>query len=332
MNYIISEKEVKRLEADLNKQLNINLYDSSALLKLTKYYCIHNDYRKASNFLLLCDQLGLDDDYFNYYRLLTFYKTDPLNLCYGFDVFLSYYDLLGKSLNPMKETILLNDMFNTISEAYTNQHITAEQLHMILQNFNVFSSHNHLDITEYTSFLENIIDINQETQETFSDDYLETIVQENKQLKSQIIELQKQIEYLLKSKQTMQNTEHILSVEDVRFLIIGAPQVKLKDIKGIIKSHGFNIDNVDFLLDYDKMKHFDVRELQYSSKYHAILIGEIPHSIKGMGGASSLVQTLSQEGYPKTFALRGKNGNLRMTKTSLKESLNNLKDYISLHA
>ena len=75
MNYIISEKEVKRLEADLNKQLNINLYDSSALLKLTKYYCIHNDYRKASNFLLLCDQLGLDDDYFNYYRLLTFYKT-----------------------------------------------------------------------------------------------------------------------------------------------------------------------------------------------------------------------------------------------------------------
>jgi len=70
-----------------------------------------------------------------------------------------------------------------------------------------------------------------------------------------------------------------------------------------------------------------VTSLKFSRRYSGILIGPIAHKIVGLGDYNGLIQKLRQEeGYPIFEELKEKEGELKITKTSFKNSLQKILD------
>ncbi len=114
-------------------------------------------------------------------------------------------------------------------------------------------------------------------------------------------------------------------VDNATILILGGLGVKPKDISGIFKSVGLPRDAFEHL-DYDDVHSgkFDARELLDTSEYSDIFVSTTPHSVKGIGNASSLAEFLeeNERHLPKLKVFRGEDGVLKKaSKTDLKEAL-----------
>lgn len=113
--------------------------------------------------------------------------------------------------------------------------------------------------------------------------------------------------------------------DNAKILILGGLGVKPKDIPGIFKSVGLSRDA--FLhLDYDDVHSgkFDASQLLYTSEYSDIFVSTTPHSVKGIGSASSLAEYLeeNERHLPKLKIFKDVDGVLKKTsKTDLKEAL-----------
>ncbi|MDR1775855.1 MAG: hypothetical protein LBS17_05380 [Actinomycetes bacterium] len=109
-----------------------------------------------------------------------------------------------------------------------------------------------------------------------------------------------------------------------KILIIGESRVKPNDVCGIAKTFGLKKTDIEIFGDYEKLTNFDVSKLQWSNKYGGIIIGPVPHKMAGIEDASSLVTKLAEEGFPYSVDARTLNGELKLTKSSLKEAFRNL--------
>jgi len=49
----------------------------------------------------------------------------------------------------------------------------------------------------------------------------------------------------------------------------------------IAKDYGIPNKNIEIIKDWDKIKNLDLETLRYSAKYNGIMIGPVPHSVKG---------------------------------------------------
>ena len=58
---------------------------------------------------------------------------------------------------------------------------------------------------------------------------------------------------------------------------------------GILKSLGIEESRVEFVLDYEGAKRYNFDRLR-NSEYRVILAGPMPHSIKGKGDYSSMIE------------------------------------------
>ena len=73
--------------------------------------------------------------------------------------------------------------------------------------------------------------------------------------------------------------------------------------------------------DYDKITNLDFRKFRYSDKYAAIIVGPMPHSVKGKGDYSSGLEMLKNEpGYPDVFECVTSE-KLKVTRTSINKAL-----------
>lgn len=113
-------------------------------------------------------------------------------------------------------------------------------------------------------------------------------------------------------------------IRSSKILVLGNTQVSIQDLKGIAKSIGIDPDRIDFELDYNRITNFDVENLRFNTKYSDILVGPVPHKVKGIDGNSSLITHIeeNQEEFPKLIRVMDSNG-LKITKTSFKEALIN---------
>ena len=110
---------------------------------------------------------------------------------------------------------------------------------------------------------------------------------------------------------------------DKMIVVIGQTNTKIDKLIGVAKELGFRKEQFIFCLDYDEAKTFQYKKMQYSPKYAAVLIGAVPHSTKDKGAFSSIISALEQQdGYPPV--IRVGSNNLKITKSSFKESLLNL--------
>lgn len=106
-------------------------------------------------------------------------------------------------------------------------------------------------------------------------------------------------------------------------VVIGQSNTKVDKLIGVAKELGFHKEQFLFCLDYNDTKTFQYKKLQYSPKYAAVLVGAIPHSTKDKGGFSSIISALEhQNGYPPVIRIG--NNELKITKSSFKQSLSNL--------
>lgn len=117
--------------------------------------------------------------------------------------------------------------------------------------------------------------------------------------------------------------QRLEGLKDKNIRLIGAvkSQSIVRDLNGAAKKFGFKIDIVD---DYDKISNIDFRNMRYSS-IDGVIVGPMPHSVKGKGNYSSLIEMLKNEsGYPPVVECRISNGELKVSKRSLWHALGEL--------
>lgn len=111
------------------------------------------------------------------------------------------------------------------------------------------------------------------------------------------------------------------SLNNMKILILGAGNLSSDIIYGIAEIYGYGKDKIEIENDYDANKYYDLRKLQFSSKYKSIFIGPIAHKVTGLGDNNSVIHKFQNEpGFPPIQILRTKSGTLKITKTALKEA------------
>lgn len=107
-----------------------------------------------------------------------------------------------------------------------------------------------------------------------------------------------------------------------KIVIIGKSKISPNIIRGLFKEYGVSPDRLELYLDYDKLTNLDLTSLHYSQgRYSLILLGPMPHSIRGKGDSTSFIDYLEErDGYPPVKRLRTAQG-LKISRTSLRRVL-----------
>jgi len=123
----------------------------------------------------------------------------------------------------------------------------------------------------------------------------------------------------------LQPHEETLSFKDGKLLIVGRSEVKEREIRIIADSEGIERDRIECFLEYEGVKTYNFRRLQYNPKYRVVLFGPVPHSGEGKNDSGSIISELeSTEGYPRVIRLRS-NEQLKITKSNLHDAFRQLK-------
>lgn len=106
-----------------------------------------------------------------------------------------------------------------------------------------------------------------------------------------------------------------------KILIIGATNIKEREIYGCLKKFGIDKNRIELHLGYEEAKNYQFGGIQYNPNYRLILFGAMPHSGKGKEERSSIITQIEDtDGYPKVIRLSDGHG-LKLTKTSLKNAI-----------
>jgi len=138
---------------------------------------------------------------------------------------------------------------------------------------------------------------------------------------------QKKNPNLEKIEQEMQEIKFLqkeLEKTDRRLILIlgAAKNLKPQIIYGICAEFELGKHEVEMILDYDNIKNYNIRHLQYNEKYTGIVIGPHPHKMRE---TDNLVKKLQEEEKFPQFALaEDKPGHLKITKTTLRRALTKL--------
>lgn len=123
---------------------------------------------------------------------------------------------------------------------------------------------------------------------------------------------------------------HSLLAPNRKILVIGGSEVKENVLRGIAKKDFlFEKRDLDYILDYDKIKSQTDRIKPYSSAYSGIIVGPCPHKTGGIGDYTSFVSKLAnEEGYPFTIEARDAGGSLKISKDSFRKALEKLINHL----
>lgn len=110
-------------------------------------------------------------------------------------------------------------------------------------------------------------------------------------------------------------------------LILGALGAKKHQLQSLAEECGYSKDRLEFV-EYNELKRFNCKKLQYSTQYAAIICGPEPHKAGNMGDTSSIIEALRHEedGYPPMVECRvsGGAGDLKITKTNFRGAIADL--------
>ena len=110
-----------------------------------------------------------------------------------------------------------------------------------------------------------------------------------------------------------------------KVLVMGASAISEDKMRSLTRGAGYDSDWFEYRLDYAKLHGRAVGYLRNSS-YSAVIVGPMPHSTDGNGGASSAIERMKRhpELYPPVIEARDSNG-LKLTNNSFKEALEELR-------
>lgn len=140
----------------------------------------------------------------------------------------------------------------------------------------------------------------------------------------------KKVQMVVKELRDNYGVEPKSLAQEIRILVLGPAGIDQNILYGIAKSLSLREDQLEFHLDYEKNKRFDIESLRFSTHYSGLLVGPIAHKTVGVGDYDCLIKKLRQEeGFPVFEELRTKKGELKITKTSFRESLKKILERIS---
>jgi len=134
---------------------------------------------------------------------------------------------------------------------------------------------------------------------------------------------QKVVEGIRQELPELNGLQNKKETNNIKILILGDIQIQEKDIYGIAKDYGIPNKNIEIIKDWDKIKNLDLETLRYSAKYNGIMIGPVPHSVKGKGDYSSIIEALKEKerGFPVHVEVREPNGELKITKSTFRQKI-----------
>lgn len=120
-----------------------------------------------------------------------------------------------------------------------------------------------------------------------------------------------------------QSTELYETDPNGKILIAGGTKLKVREIFGLLKVHGIDKERIELVLEYNILKSYDFRKIQYNSNYRLLIFGPTPHSGVSKEDGSSIISSIeSLDGYPKVIRLTDAHG-LKITKSNLKNCIKN---------
>lgn len=108
------------------------------------------------------------------------------------------------------------------------------------------------------------------------------------------------------------------SMPDGKIIVFGESSIKEREIYASLQSVGITKERIELHLGYEELKTYSFSKLQYNAGYRLILVGPMPHSTTDKGEFSSPISMMEQtDGYSKIVRLSS-NGELKITKSNLK--------------
>ena len=110
-------------------------------------------------------------------------------------------------------------------------------------------------------------------------------------------------------------------------LVVGDARTHENHLLGICKSFGIEPHQVKFKLDFNAFDKIDIKSLAYDSKIAGILIGPLPHKVPGCDDPANVLMT--GDGFPPSLKVKTSAGELKITKTTFRTTLEALLIMIS---
>lgn len=123
--------------------------------------------------------------------------------------------------------------------------------------------------------------------------------------------------------------EYLVTARRRRLLVFGDNRVPVSKLRRFANAIGFPADDIDFYLDYERNRRFDLNRIQYHSPYIGILIGPNAHKMVNLDDYPSMISKLKNEpGFPHCIEMKTHSGELKITKNTFEGALMQMMDHI----
>lgn len=124
--------------------------------------------------------------------------------------------------------------------------------------------------------------------------------------------------------------DELPGVDPERILVLGESMASMEKLQKVARTNNFDAKLFDFVLEYDRATHYDIRKLRHSTKYKAVMVGPMGHSGEGGNGSSSTIAEMENnpDVYPRVVRLT-KNGKLSITTNSFRRGLEELSQLVA---
>lgn len=108
-----------------------------------------------------------------------------------------------------------------------------------------------------------------------------------------------------------------------KIVIIGQTKTRPHHLEKVADQLKIDVNRLEFYLDYEAFKNHPFEKYKWNDNYACILVGEMPHKVRGLGDESSMIAQIqnNQEIYPPLKRVMNVAGDLKIGKSSLKRTL-----------
>lgn len=184
-------------------------------------------------------------------------------------------------------------------------------------------------LLEQMENMQNYIDqllIRIENQEKTSKEEIEILKAQNQEYKRAIVNIRlfNQENAAAQESSVEKNANgHNLLGKNEKILVLGNTDIRVAEMRAIARDcYGFEKADFEFITDYEKIKTAGNR-IHGSNRFAAVIFGNCPHKVAGMGNYSSLIDEFkNRENCPISIDARNEAGGLKITKQSFRNALN----------
>lgn len=107
-----------------------------------------------------------------------------------------------------------------------------------------------------------------------------------------------------------------------KIVVLGASEVNVHKLRSIAVNAGIDEGDIEFCLEYERLKHYDFGKFRDRDVYHAVLFGPGPHSTPGKGQSCSAIEEMETHPdiYPPIIRIEA-SGGLKITASSFRQAI-----------